>query len=94
MIRYLIKATNEEFVYTIDDVEDLHKKLLAETSEEGNTLASFGWTEKAVKEQGEVVDINYIVKYSIIFNDRKNPECALKDISYDMYPPTALVEGE
>jgi hypothetical protein len=85
MIKYLLKATNEYRVDTKDDADALHKQLEEEATNNGWVLS--GWTEayKTRKSQGEIVEEWYICKSTVIFNDAKEPEIALKNIDYNMF---------
>lgn len=85
MIKYLIKATNEYRVETKDDADALHKQIEEEATNNGWTLS--GWNEayKTRKAQGEIVEEWFICKSTVIFNDAKEPENALKNISYNMF---------
>ena len=85
MIKYLLKATNEYRVDTKDDADALHKQLEEEATNNGWVLS--GWTEayKTRKSQGEIVEEWYICKSTVIFNDAKEPETALKNIDYNMF---------
>lgn len=88
MIKYLIKATNEYRVETKDDADALHKQIEEEATNNGWTLS--GWNEayKTRKAQGEIVEEWFICKSTVIFNDAKEPEDALKNISYNMFSST------
>lgn len=84
MIKYLIKSTNEIRVETKDEADDLHKMLTKEAEEKDFTLAAWSETKKEKKAKGEIVEEWYIVKYTFIFNDAKDPERPLKSINYDL----------
>lgn len=82
MIKYLISATNEIRLETMDDVEAFHKEIQNEAEELGCTLATFSWTEKENKKLEEVY---YQVKYKFIFNKLADPTRALNHIDYIQY---------
>lgn len=84
MIKYLIKSTNEIRVETKDEADELHKKMTKEAEERDFTLSAWSETKKEKKSKGEVIEEWYIVKYTFIFNDAKDPERALKTIEYDL----------
>lgn len=81
MITWLIKSTNEYRVDTIEEVEDFHKKLQDKARDEGYTLASFSWTEKVAKCDGEEFTY-YQVKCSFVFNTLKEPENPFLSVEY------------
>jgi len=84
MIKYLLKTTNEIFVLTEEDANTLHKEI--EEFAHSNNFTLYSWTQtlKEKKSKGEVIDSWVICKYTLIFNDSKEPEIPLKDIEYNM----------
>lgn len=84
MVKSLLKATNEYFVWTKEDADTLHKEIEQECSERDWTLT--GWTEtyKTKKAQGEIVCEWYQVKATIVFDDPKDPVHTLNNIEYDI----------
>ena len=84
MIKYLIKDTVEIRFETIEDVKKYQEELRKQASDEGYLLSSYSWAEKNVTVKGEVVDVYYLVKYVLTFNDPKNPEIPLRKITYNM----------
>lgn len=92
MIKYLIKSVNEFRIETMDDVEEFHKQLQAKAEDEGFTLGSFAWSEKTVKEKGDVVDTYYQVKAQFVFNILRDPEYPLKDIEFNQIKDFTEIE--
>ena len=79
MLKFLISATNEIRVETMQDVEALHKQLQDEADEIGCLLNNFSWTQKENKKTDEIY---YQVKYKFIFNSLRDPDFALDSITY------------
>lgn len=84
MIKYLIKSTNEIRIETKSEVDEFHEKLQAKAQDLNCRVTSWQEAEKQKKSGGEVVEEWYIVKYTLTFNDPKNPEVPLKSIEYNM----------
>lgn len=84
MIKYLIKSTNELRIETKSEVDEFHEKLQAEAADLNCRVTSWQEAEKQKKAGGEVVDEWFIVKYTLTFNDPKDPEIPLKSIEYNM----------
>lgn len=84
MIKYLTKNTVEIRFETIEDVKKYQEEIRKQASDEGYILSSYSWTEKTVTAKGEVVDVYYLVKYVLAFNDPKAPEIPLRNIVYNM----------
>ena len=84
MIKYLIKSTNELRIETKSEVDEFHEKLQTEAADLNCRVTSWQEAEKQKKAGGEVVDEWFIVKYTLTFNDPKNPEIPLKSIEYNM----------
>lgn len=84
MIKYLVKDTVELRVETEDDADILHKEMIQKAAEMGIILNSWQETKKERKIKGEIVDEWINVKYSLIFNDQKEPITALDNIEYNM----------
>lgn len=82
MIKYLIKSTNEIRLETKIDVDEFHEKLQKEADGLGCRVTSWQEAEKQRKSGGEVVEEWFIVKYTLTFNDAKNPEKPLGHIDY------------
>lgn len=98
MIKWLIKSQNEYRIETMSDVEEFHKQMQNEASDNGYTLSSFSWTEKEVKEKGEVVDSYYQVKVTFVFNVLKDPENPFNSVEYpilsEVQPVMAFDSGD
>lgn len=84
MIKSLIKATNEVRVETESDADEFHKQLQKEAEETGCILSTFTKTLRQKKSKGEVIDEYYQIKYTYVFNDIKEPETFLDNITYNM----------
>ena len=84
MIQYLIKNAVTVRVADKEQADDLHKKIMEETLNKGWILSS--WTEKhkEKKVKGEVVDEYFLITYSIIFQEEKDPYDVLDPIEYNM----------
>lgn len=90
-IHYLIKSQNEFRCEDMIGVEEFHKFLQEKAETEGYTLSAFSWSEKEIKEKGEVVDTYFQVKYTFIFNTLKAPENPFFAVEY---PKTAVEYSE
>lgn len=84
MIKWLIKSTNEIRIETKSEVDEFHEKLQREADDMGCRVTTWQEAEKQRKSGGEVVEEWFIVKYTLTFNDPKNPEIPLKSIEYNM----------
>lgn len=84
MIKYLIKSTQEIRVETEEDADVLHKQMATEAEQLGAVLTSWNETKKEQKAKGEIIAEWYICKYTLSFNDPKEPIIPLKSIDYDM----------
>lgn len=82
MIKWLCKSTNEVRVETKTDVEVLNKELQETADNLGVTLSNFSWVEKTKKSKGEVLDSWFLVKYTYLFNDQKEPENPFTNVEY------------
>lgn len=77
MNKYLINATITYRVPTVEDALALRDEL---QEGEGN-LVSFSYSTKEIKVKGEVQEEYQVVKAKFEFNDEKDPENSLIDIS-------------
>lgn len=84
MLKYLIKSTNEIRVETKDEAEFLHQQVNEEAMDNNWTLASWSETKKEKKSGGEIIEEWYIVKYTLTFNDAKDPERPMRSIEYNI----------
>ncbi len=73
MRHFVLKNTAEYRVDTIDEVVKFREELQTQAARDGYSLSAFGYSEKAVKEKGEVVDSYYVVKATFTVNDAKEP---------------------
>lgn len=94
MLKYLIKSTNEIRVETKDEAERLHQIVNEEAMSNDWTLASWSETKKEKKSGGEIVEEWYIVKYTLVFNDAKDPERPMRSIEYNITDSFAMDEEE
>ena len=94
MLKYLIKSTNEIRVETKDEAEALHQQVNEKAVDNNWTLSSWSETKKEKKSGGEVVEEWYIVKYTLTFNDAKDPEWPMRSIEYNITDSFAMNEEE
>lgn len=84
MIKYLTKSTIELRVEDEDAADELHKQMQEEAGKIGAVLTSWNETKREKKIKGEVVEEWFICKYTLTFNDPKEPIIALDNIKYNM----------
>jgi ABC-type lipoprotein release transport system permease subunit len=84
MLKYLIKSTIEVRVENEEAADTLHKYMQEEAEKIGAVLTSWNETKKEKKSKGEIIEEWYICKYTLAFNDPKEPAVALEDIQYNM----------
>lgn len=84
MIKYLIKSTVELRVQDEAAADELHKTMQEEAEKIGAILSSWNEIKKEKKVKGEIVEEWYICKYTLVFNDPKEPVIALDNIKYNM----------
>ena len=70
-MKHLISCVNTYRVGTVTEALRLREQLEQSTNYE---LVKFSYTEKAIKEKGEVVETYQLVKVTLKFNDEKEPE--------------------
>lgn len=94
MIQFLIKNSVTVRVTDKEEADNLHKKIMEETLENGWILSS--WTEKhkEKKQKGEIVDEWMLVTYTITFQEEKEPDNVLDSIEYNMRENIWSTEGE
>ena len=80
MRHYVIKNTAEYRVETIEDVVAFREELQKQAAQDGYSLSAFSYSEKLVKERGEVVDNFYAVKAVFTVNDMKEPTIPIFDV--------------
>ena len=73
MLKNLLKVTEEYRVNSKEDADALHKQFEEEARDGGYTLT--GWTEtyKETKVKSEVVDVYYVCKATLYFDNAKEP---------------------
>ena len=84
MIKYLIKTTTEIRVENEDAADTLHQEMQEEAGKIDAVLTSWTQTKREKKVKGEVVEVWYICKYTLTFNDSKQPIIPLENIDYNM----------
>lgn len=80
MRHYVIKNTAEYRVETIEDVVAFREELQKQAAQDGYSLSAFSYSEKLVKERGEVVDNFYLIKVVFTINDYKEPVIPIFDV--------------
>lgn len=80
MHHFIIKNTAEYRVETIDEVVSFREELQKQAAQDGYSLSAFAYSEKLVKERGEVVSNYYIVKAVFTINDPKEPMIPIFDV--------------
>ena len=80
MHHFIIKNTAEYRVETIDEVVSFREELQRQAAQDGYSLSAFAYSEKLVKEKGEIVDTYYIVKATFSINDAKDPMIPIFDV--------------
>lgn len=73
MRHYVIKNTAEYRVETIEDVVAFREELQKQAAQDGYSLSTFSYSEKLVKEHGEVISNYYLIKAIFTVNDHKEP---------------------
>ena len=84
MIKYLIKTVVDIRVESEEDANNLHKEMEDFAHSENITLSSWTQTYKCRKQKGEIIEEYYLCRYTLQFNDIKEPETLLKNIEYNM----------
>ena len=84
MLKYLIKSTQEIRVETEEAADDLHKQIAEEALKMKAILTSWTETKKEQKVKGEIIATWYICKYTLLFNNPKEPVLPLESIEYNM----------
>lgn len=85
MIKWLIKSTNEIRIETKSEVEEFHAYIQEKAESLHCRLTSWQEVEKQKKAQGEIIEEFYIVKYTLTFNEAKDPETPLRSIEYNLF---------
>ena len=83
MIKWLLKNTAEFRVETLSDVEIFHKQLQQACEYEDYALTSFSWTEKTLKPGTDMEETFFIVKYTYVFNNAKDPEFPYNGVNFN-----------
>ena len=84
MLKYLIKSTIEVRVEDEEAADALHKYMQEEAEKNNAILTSWNETKREKKSKGEVIEEWYICKYTLAFNDPKEPITILDNIQYNM----------
>lgn len=90
MLKYLIKSTIEVRVENEEAADTLHKYMQEEAEKIGAVLTSWNETKKEKKSKGEIIEEWYICKYTLAFNDPKEPTSALDNIQYNIIKPNLV----
>lgn len=90
MLKFLIKSTIEVRVENEEAADQLHKDMQEEAGKIDAILTSWTETKKEKKIKGEIVEEWYICKYTLAFNDPKEPTVPLNDIQYNMITANVL----
>ena len=80
MAKYVINDVTTYRVATVEEVEQLHEELLADSRFQ---LTSFSYTTKYIKVKGDIVEEYQVVKVKKVFNEEKEPENFI-DIKYEV----------
>lgn len=81
MRHYVLKNTTEYRLDTITEVVEFRDELQKTAAQDGYSLSSFGYSEKLIKAQGEIVDSYYVVKATFTVNDAKEPMIPIFDVN-------------
>jgi hypothetical protein len=81
MQHFVCKNTTEYRVDTIEEVVSFRNELQQQAVSDGYFLSSFGYSEKLVKAQGEIIDSYYVVKATFTINDAKEPLIPIFDVN-------------
>lgn len=92
MLHFVIKNTAEYRIDTIDEVVKFRDELQAQATEDGYSLSAFGYSQKLVKEKGEVIDSYFIVKATLSINDPKEPTIPIFSVKLP-YTANAMIGG-
>lgn len=80
MRHFVIKNTTEYRVETIEEVVKFREELQQKAQQDGYSLSAFSYTEKLVKEHGEIVSNYYLIKAVFTVNDIKEPTIPIFDV--------------
>ena len=96
MRHFVCKNTTEYRIDTIEEVVAFRDELQQQAVSDGYSLSSFGYSEKLVKAQGEIVDSYYVVKATFTINDAKEPLIPIFDVNmpYAATKLSSLAEDE
>lgn len=92
MLHFVIKNTAEYRIDTIDEVVKFREELQTQAAQDGYSLSAFGYSEKLIKEKGEVVDSYYVVKATFSINDPKEPTIPIFSVKLP-YAANAMIGG-
>ena len=84
MIKYIGKSTIELRVSTEEEADQLHKEMNSEADKLGAVLTSWNETKREKKLKGEIIDQWVVVKYTLTFDDLKEPTTILNSINYNL----------
>jgi hypothetical protein len=92
MIKWLIKSTNEIRVETEEDANRLHKQMEQFAHDNEYILNTWTQTLKTQKSKGEILAEWYVCRYTLVFNDAKEPTNLLTDIDY-IFDKGGFIDG-
>lgn len=93
MRHFVIKNTAEYRIDTIDEVVKFRDELQTQAAQDGYSLSAFGYSEKLIKEKGEVIDSYYIVKATFSINDSREPTIPIFSVKLP-YAANEMIGGE
>ncbi len=93
MRHFVIKNTAEYRIDTIDEVVKFRDELQTQAAQDSYSLSAFGYSEKLIKEKGEVVDSYYVVKATFSINDPKEPTVPIFSVKLP-YAASEMVSNE
>lgn len=94
MRHFLLKNTAEYRVETIEDVVKFRQELQEQATKDGYSLSAFAYSEKLVKEHGEVVDNYFVVKATFSVNDAKDPTIPIFTVELPYNPESMLAAND
>lgn len=82
MVKAVVKSTNTLRFERLEDVEAFHEQLKQECAKNDYDLVDFKYSVKIIKEKGEPVGEYFIVVYSILLDDVKDPGYAYNSVQF------------
>lgn len=94
MRNFVLKNTTEYRVETVNEIVKFRDELQKQAAQDGYSLSAFGYSEKLVKEKGEVVDSYYIVRATFTINDAKEPTIPIFSVNLPYSAEEMLTDEE